>query len=351
MKTYYEILGVSESDTKDSIKKKFKKLALLHHPDYNKEPGSSDEFVKIREAYEVLIDDQKRKEYDQKMKGGIGINDFFAFFNSRDPFLNKARNENVNIRIKIPATIEELFSGVKKRIRYKRKRVCSECGGDRTKDKDNTSVCGACKGVGKVNQSRGVMTMISSCPSCDGGGVLYNDPCKACAASGKREEEVELSIDIPCGGFVSSEQKFIKDKGHESSLEKNRFGFLSLDIELIPSAEFKLMSDGTTISETFVPLNVALCGGEIVADTLHGAREIKVKSGTKSGDRLKIDGAGFWNQKRTGYSDHVSIVKIEMPENLSEEDKKVMMSISGGKGNYPKYFSSLEKQKNRQEKK
>lgn len=349
MKNYYEILGVSEKATPDEIKKAYRKLAREHHPDVSK-TDSNEKFKEINEAYEILKDEEKKSRYDFQRNMGSQHSPFSSVFGGGvhfgfGGFPNQQQQpiENITIKIEVPLDLEELFSGVKKKAKYQRNTVCSDCNGKKTSTPEEKTACNHCGGTGRLNQRRGMMNIITSCPFCNGTGQKYKNPCKNCGSSGFKKTPHEVTLDIPPGGFTDNKQRFLKNNGHESLITPGKFGQLVVDISLKPHNLFKLQRNGDIILSMPLPMWVAICGGTIEVPTLHGPRNVEVKSGTQDGEYRSISGAGFWKPNRSGYADHIVVFKIEVPKNLTEEDKVKIKNISKGAKNYPDYFAILGK--------
>jgi molecular chaperone DnaJ len=212
MKNYYEILGVSPSASKDEIKKAYRELAKKYHPDKNKNDKQAEEkFKEINEAYDVLSDDKKRKEYDIRLKGGFGfdglnINDIFnEFFGGGFGFgfgfddFNKSRNQTkfkydlqINVGIRLKDVINKNGNNIKK-IRYKYKKLCEECGGKGGDEK----TCDVCNGSGFIKSDIfSGYSEIKVCNKCKGKGAIKTNICKKCNGRGYVEEYDFIELDL-----------------------------------------------------------------------------------------------------------------------------------------------------------
>jgi len=236
-KDYYEILGLEKSASEDDIKKAYRKLAVQYHPDKN--PGdknAEEKFRQATEAYEILKDPDKRSKYDQfghaafdgAAGGGFGgfstagfdlsdalrafmgdfgsdsiFNDIFGFGGSKRQSGNRSHGRRGNdLQIHLKLTLEEMYNGVQKKLKVRRKEACEPCKGSGSTS-GNKANCTQCNGHGRVrhvaNSMFGQVIQESICPSCQGEGKIVKDPCKSCSGGGRKTEETTVVVDIPAG--------------------------------------------------------------------------------------------------------------------------------------------------------
>jgi molecular chaperone DnaJ len=232
---YYEILGVSKSASADEIKKAYRKVAMQYHPDRN--PGdkaSEEKFKEAAEAYEILSDADKKAKYDRfghqafgpgtggGARGASNMEDIFSQFGDifgDDAFGSffgggrggrgggggaRARGQRgSNLRIKMKLTLEEIATGVTKKVKVKKNVVCNTCSGSGAKDRNSVQTCNTCHGSGQVkrvtNTFLGQMQTVTACPTCHGEGQTVTAKCTSCRGEGRVYGEEEISIDIPAG--------------------------------------------------------------------------------------------------------------------------------------------------------
>ena len=336
-KDYYEILGVSKDANETDIKKSYRKLSKQYHPDLNpNNKEAEDKFKDIAEAYSVLSDSEKRSNYDRfgtadgrgNPFGGMDMDDIFSqFFGGGNPFggnrqQNRRRKGN-DIRINLKMSLEDLYTGVHKKIKYRKTNKCSTCnntGGDHT-------TCSDCGGRGMRIQVQdtpfGRVQQSVVCGKCQGSGNMLTKACNTCSGSGVTSKEVEYEFDVP-RGLLDGEM--LKVNGMGNAVKSGIDGDLIINIVEIPHEKFRRagIDIHQTINLTYKDL--VLGNTDVHVDTIDGKIKIKIKEGTKVGTMLRIPNKGFVRGKETG--DMLLEVWLEVPENVSEEDKEKINSLS-----------------------
>jgi molecular chaperone DnaJ len=344
---YYEVLGVARGASEDEIKKAYRKLAFELHPDRN--PGNKEaegKFKEATEAYEVLRDTEKRARYDQfghaaagggagpqgfdvsgfdladalrafmRDFGGEGFGDIFGGQRGGGP----ARGDDLQVRLKL--TLEEVSTGVEKRIRVKHLRPCATCGG---KGGQGESACPQCQGRGQVRRVQqsifGQFVNVSVCPQCEGEGRIVRDKCRTCAGDGRISETDTISVKVPAG--VSS-GNFIPLRGMgDAGPRGGATGDLIVLIEEKPHATFDRHGDDLLLD---VPVNYATAalGGKVELPTLDGKpATLEVPSGSASGRTLRVRGRGLTGL-RGGRGDLVARIIVWVPNRVGGAGKKVL---------------------------
>ena len=351
---YYEVLGVSKNADAAEIKKAYRKLALQYHPDRNPgNPAAEDQFKEAAEAYDILSNEEKKGRYDQfghaGMGGGAGgfgggaggmsMDDIFSHFG--DIFGNfggfggggssrSARrvNRGTNLRVKVKMTLEEIATGVEKKIKVKKYVADSECNGTGAKDGSSFSTCSTCRGSGQVtrvqNTILGAMQTTSTCPSCDGDGKIINERCTHCNGEGVQLSEEVITLNIPAG-VEDGMQLSVSGKGNAA-----RRGGLNGDlIVLIEEIEHpELVRDGNDLLyNIFVGFPEAILGDSVEIPTLEGKVKVKIEAGTQAGKILRLKGKGIPDINGYGRGDLLVKVNIWIPKNLSKEDKAVIENL------------------------
>lgn len=334
-KDYYKILNVSRDATQDEIKKAFRKLARKYHPDLNPGDKSAEErFKEINEAYAVLSDPQKRKEYDdygttfegfegfknydfkETFDFGDIFGDLFSSFRRGSSYL---KGEDIYVGIEL--TMEEAFKGVTKPITYSRYVNCEACNGTGAENHDK---CAKCNGSGSLKISKGFFRMSQSCPECGGTGIKHSTSCKRCMGKGKILQTETLNVKIPAGVDNGSVVK-IAGKGNAGSGD-GPAGDLHLEVTLKPHPIFKREGDDIYI-QLPVTVGEAMLGGKVEVPTIDGMTLMKLPAGIQSGQKLKLSGKGFISPKSKKRGDQYVEIKIVIPKEVTEKAKEAISVI------------------------
>jgi len=342
---YYEVLGVGKDASSDEIKKAYRKLAKQHHPDMNDgDHGSADKFREASEAYEVLSDDDKRRQYDQfghaafdqgsGVGGGFGgFGDFMGGFGDIfDSFFGggatRQRNGPVrgrDLRMDLSITFEEAAFGTAKEVHVNKDETCDKCHGSGAKSDDDVKTCGTCGGTGQLRQQRstafGSFVNVVDCPDCGGKGKIIKNPCTECRGRGILRKQKQIKVNIPAG--IDNGQ-IITLRGEGSAGQRGGpAGDLQIHIHVEPHAFFK--RDGYDLYlEMPVSFADAAMGTELIVPTLDGKAKYKMASGTQTDTifRLKDKGIQHLRASRKG-SLYVKVV-VEVPKKLSDKQKTLL---------------------------
>jgi molecular chaperone DnaJ len=333
-KDYYNILGVTKESTDKEIKKAYRTLSKKYHPDLNPDNEEAEsKFKDIAESYTVLSNKEKKNNYDtfgdpngqpQNPFGDAGMDDIFSqFFGGGNPFAGGGRRrvKGSDIRVNIHMSLEEMYSGVHKKIKYRRNKKCGTCngtGGDSNK-------CGGCNGQGMVNQVQqtpmGRFQTTVSCPKCDGSGQVITKPCGGCTANGVMLSEEQLSFDIP-KGIMDGESLRVSGKGN--SIKNGVDG--ELFINIIEKSHDKFVRKGLDIHQRVnLPYKNLVLGSPIEVDTIDGKIRMNVKEGTQVGTMLRIPQKGFIRDNQKG--DMIVEVWLDIPKEISDKEKDIIKSL------------------------
>lgn len=345
-KNYYDILGVSKTATQDEIKKAYRKIAIENHPDKN--PGNKkaeEKFKEAAEAYSVLSDENKRKEYDNPITGGNNFNSGFNFndFNI-DEILNsfgfggmggfrvninqsQGRQRGGNIRLKMRLSLKEMYDGVKKKIKYHRNNKCEDCDGKGTTSNSKEERCKHCGGTGKLYSNNGFFQQITTCHHCGGSGKVITNPCSKCGGLGVKDSIQEIEVEIPKGAFQGM-QLTVHGFGHAPAKMNGDFGNLLIDVFDKGEGE-KFTREGNDLHCTIeVPVIDAILGCNVTVETINGKRlKAKIPSGTEDGYTMRFAKYGMPIYGRNQYGDMYCEVKIKMPKTLTDEEKTTLEGL------------------------
>ncbi|MBN1618583.1 molecular chaperone DnaJ [Candidatus Dojkabacteria bacterium] len=352
---YYEILGVSKEASSSEIKKAYRKLVKEYHPDHNKESGAEEKFREIRDAYEVLSNDEKRRAYDQfghaatdgfSGAAGPGYSDFSGspfdmgdlgdifsnFFGSRgggfDFGFGGSRRDNAarrgsDIKIDVDLSFEEAIWGKEEEISYNRVTVCSACQGTGAKSGKMTT-CKTCGGVGRVRQVQnsilGGISIITDCPDCKGQGKMPKDICNKCNGTGLGQEKKKIKISIPKGSYDGMVLRFVH--GGNAGRNGGETGDLYIEVKVEAHELFEREGDDIYM-DLFIPLKTAVLGDVISVKTIHGEVDLKIPAGTQSHSIFKLTGKGAPILKSEKFGDQYIRVKVEIPKKLNRKQKKL----------------------------
>jgi molecular chaperone DnaJ len=337
-KDYYEILGINKNAKEDEIKKSYRKLAMKYHPDRNLDGNtkeSEESFKEAKEAYETLIDPDKRNRYDnggQEFSNGDppGYDAFFSAMMGKNPFGQYVKpTANSNVQIKIDITLEEAYSGITKKHKFAKLCQCKSCQGTGSKTKKTTK-CKTCKGLGLiingVPHMPGFVTQ-NECGTCKGKGTIVTDPCVPCGGNGIITEPSECEFTIPSG---INENIILRmpGKGHieDSSLPP---GDISVRVRISPHQKFQYQHSVEHLAcKIDVDFITAILGGEVNVICI-GGEEICVTIPPKTPDskQLRVNGKGMPNINTKKYGDMICIVNITYPNIISEEQKNLLLKF------------------------
>ena len=359
MADYYEILGVSKDASKEEIKSAFRKKARQLHPDVNKAPDAEEKFKELGKAYEILSDDEKRATYDRY--GEDGLNN--AGFNTQGPFASgfgdlgdifesffgdfgfgggsRQRDPNApvagdDLRLDVELTFEEAVYGVTKEVKIGHLEACDECKGTGAKAGTSPVTCSVCGGTGKVHHTTstvlGQFTQVSPCPKCHGTGKIIESPCEKCHGKGQIEVEKKLELTIPDGVDTGSKMR-LSGEG-DAGLRGGPSGDLYVVLHVKPSNYYHREGLNIITRLDITPAQAVL-GDNIYVQTIDGDKKLNIPAGIQTGTTLKLAGHGVPHVQKPSYKgDHIVLVNIKTPTNLTDEEKalyKRLYEINTGK--------------------
>ena len=349
-KDYYAILGVSKDATQDEIKHAYRKLAIKWHPDKNQgDKAAEEKFKDITEAYSVLGDEEKRKEYDNPASsfsydgpdfGGMDMDDILRNFGFSDMgfdpfnmFNHQAKKQRVNqvikgsnIRIQIALTYKDILNGCHKKIKYKVNEQCDECNGKGYVGEPSYERCPHCGGTGQMFRQEGNMQIITTCPYCNGRGKILKNPCKKCNDTGVYKKLVETEFDIP-KGVKEGMQLIIEGGGNHPGNEKGIKGDLIVQIVEKPDSVFKRFNDDLHCDLTLSVID-AILGCEKEINTIDGSKiSIKIKHGIEDGNKIRVKNYGLPIYQTNRRGDMICNVHLTIPKNINEKEKELLIEL------------------------
>ncbi|MBT2598279.1 MULTISPECIES: molecular chaperone DnaJ [Oceanobacillus] len=349
---YYEILGIDKSASQDEIKKSYRKLARKYHPDVNKEEGAADKFKEVKEAYEVLSDDQKRAQYDQfghsgpQSQGfggfGGGAQDFGGFGDIFDMFFGgggRSRDPNApqqgnDLQYTMILNFEEAIFGKETDIEIPKEESCDTCNGSGAKPGTKPQTCSHCNGAGQLNQEQntpfGRVVNRRVCNYCQGSGKIIPEKCNTCGGSGKIQKKKKIHITIPAG-IDEGQQIRVAGKG-EAGINGGPAGDLFVVIKVRPH-DFFVREGDHIFCELPLTYAQAALGDELEVPTVHGKVKVKVPAGTQTGKTFRLKGKGAPNVRGKGHGDQHIKIKVMTPTNLSEKQKELLREFNELGGN------------------
>jgi molecular chaperone DnaJ len=341
---YYEVLGLPRNASDEEIKKAFRKLAKLYHPDRNREPGAEDKFKEINEAYQVLSDPEKRSRYDRYGRvdvaegfpdfgfGGLGdiFESFFGGFGS--PFGRTAQRvpqRGDSLQTHLTLSFNEAVFGCSKEVEIQRIEFCPSCHGIGSEPGTNPETCPDCRGTGQVKRVQqsifGRFTHITTCSRCGGSGTVISNPCSQCKGKGRIKVKRKVMIKIPAG--VDDGQRLRLDGEGSAGLYGGPTGDLYVTFSVKPHNLFH--RDGSDIL-CELPINFAQAalGDEIRVPSLDGKVDLKIPPGTQNGKTFRFKGKGIPYIDGRGRGDLLVKVAITTPQHLDKNQRHLFEELA-----------------------
>jgi len=367
MVDYYDILGVSKNASDAEIKRAYRRLAQEYHPDKHK--GDDKKFREINEAYQVLSDPEKRRQYDQfgttfeqarSGRGGFGgfsgdpfadftrgfggfstqanmggfdfgdiFSDLFGFGQER----GSRRERGVDLEMPLEISFLESVFGTEKDVSLQKKDSCPACGGTGAKPGTKLKVCPKCHGQGQIRKTqRTILGSISTslpCDNCRGRGKIAESPCPDCSGIGVKQQVKTIKVIIPPG--IEDGQRIRLAGQGEMGYTGGRAGDLYIRIQVKPHPT--LRREGRNIlSEVPISFYQAALGTRVDVETVDGVVELKIPAGTQSGKVFRLRGKGvpYLNSKKRG--DHLVTVRVVTPTKLTKREKELLRKLAAEKG-------------------
>jgi len=348
---YYEILGVDKSSDDATIKKAYRALAKKYHPDTNSNDKEAEaKFKEASEAYAVLSDAEKRRQYDQYGHsafegggaggaGGFDFNDmgdifgdiFGDFFGGgrRAQRNTNAPTKGANLRTAIKITFEEAVFGCDKEIEVSIKDSCTSCNGSGAKAGTSPVTCSKCGGKGQVMYTQqslfGAMRSVQTCPDCNGTGKVIKDKCPDCRGTGYTSSRKKIQVSVPAG-IDDGQSIRIRDKGEPGTNGGPR-GDLLVEVHVMRHPIFQ-RQDYNLYSTAPISFAQAAIGGDIRITTIDGDVLFNIKPGTQTDTKIRLRGKGVPSLRNNALrGDHYVTLVVMVPEKLTDEQKEAILGL------------------------
>lgn len=345
MNDYYADLGVSRDATADEIKRAYRKAARKLHPDVNPGPEAEEQFKRLSQAYDVLSDDTKRRQYDMGAdpyaNGGAGFGHGFSFSDIMDAFFGagagagsgrgprprRARGQDALVPLDIDLSTA-VFGGNADLV-IDTAVGCPTCAGDGCAPGTSPRTCDVCDGRGEIQQIQrsflGQVMTTRPCMTCQGFGQVIPEPCRECSGDGRVRHRRTLTIKVPAG--VDTGTRIQLSGEGEVGPGNGPAGDLYVEIAVRRHPAFQRRGDDLHATLE-LPMTAAALGASIPMDTLDGPRDIEIRRGTQSGDSVTLRGLGVTHLRHSGRGDlHVHLM-VQTPTRLSAEQEDLLRRLA-----------------------
>lgn len=351
-KDLYEILGVDRKASADEIKKAYRKLAMKYHPDQNKDNKEAEtKFKEVNAAYDVLKDEEKRSAYDHYGNaafdgsqgsgfgggtpfgaGGFSNADFSDIFENMfgGGFGGGSRSSNGAVRgndlqYATEISLEDAYKGTEKTIKIPLQDTCDSCKGSGAEEGTSSEECPTCHGAGRIRAQQGFFTIERACSTCNGQGTVIKNPCKKCGGTGRVRREKTLKITIPKG--IDSGRRIRLTGEGEAGVRGGPAGDLYVLITVKPHKFFR--RDGANLyCRVPIAMTTAALGGNVEVPTINGSRaNLKIPSGTQTGQQMRMKEKGMPVMNSSSYGDMYIEIFVETPVNLNSKQKDVFKKL------------------------
>ncbi|MCA1711062.1 MAG: molecular chaperone DnaJ [Actinobacteria bacterium] len=357
-KDYYAALGVPKDAKAADIKKAYRKLAAELHPDRN--PGGEERFKEVSEAYDVLSDDAKRREYDEArslfgsgmrgprppggggfsfdlgdllggQNGAGGLGDVFGGLFGGGRTQQRAPRRGADVEAEVTLSFADAVRGVTVPLRLSTPGTCGTCAGSGAAPGTSPTVCTACQGAGVTSRNQGGFAFAEPCTSCRGSGRVVSTPCPRCGGTGAATSERTLTVRVPAG--VSEGQR-IRLAGRGSPGERGGpAGDLLVLVHVTPHAVFGRKGEHVTLTAPVTFAEAAL-GADISVPTLDGPVTLRLPAGTSNGRTFRVKGRGVQGKTATG--DLLVTVEVAVPQKLSGKAKEALEAFAAAAADNPR---------------
>ena len=346
-KDYYEVLGVSKGASEEAVRKAFRKKAMEFHPDRNKTPQAEAKFKEVNEAYQVLIDPQKRAQYDRFGHAGVGAGGFGKDFDGFDVFggfgdifesffgdmggrgQHRGAQRGADVQYGVRLSFEEAVFGTDREADLRRVERCHVCNGSGSKLGTSPKTCGTCRGVGQVRRSQrsvfGQFSQVTSCPTCRGKGSVVEAPCDNCQGAGTERRNRKIVVKVPAGVEEGMQIRLTGegDVGANGGPAGNLYIHVSVDAH-----SFFRREGQDLVYELPLNLAQAALGDELEVPTLNGNETLRIPPGTQPGAVFRIKGKGVPQVNGHRRGDLLVPVMVQVPIHLNVHQQQLLEELA-----------------------
>ncbi|MBA3366242.1 MAG: molecular chaperone DnaJ [Actinobacteria bacterium] len=343
----YETLGVPKNASADELKKAYRKLARQYHPDRNPGDASAEErFKEVQNAYDVLSEPEKRKQYDTfgstngrrggnpgdfNVGGNFNVGDlgdlgdlFGGLFNRGRAGRDTRGQRGADLEVQVNLSFEDSLRGIETRIPVEVETACRECNGSGAKPGTAPAMCPECKGRGVKSENQGLFALSQPCPRCRGNGTVIEDPCPKCLGLGRERRTKRYTVKIPAGVRDGTRIK-LKGKG-ETGLGGGPAGDLHVVTRVARSPLYERRGSDLVIDVPVTYAEAAL-GATVDVPTPDGPISLKVAPGSQDGKLLRVAGRGAPRLNGAGRGDLLARVRLTVPQKLTKAEREALEQL------------------------
>ncbi|HHN78839.1 MAG TPA: molecular chaperone DnaJ [Phycisphaerales bacterium] len=349
---YYEILSVERTADGDEIKRAYRRLAMKYHPDRNPDdPDAETKFKEAAEAYEVLSDPEKRRQYDRfghsAFRGAgsahhdfsrMNVDDIFSMFNDifgGGGFGGGGRrvSRGYDLETEVRIDLVDVLQGCSRDVEFTRLDVCETCAGTGAKPGTKPETCGTCGGQGKVQQAGlgGMFRMVTTCPACRGVGTVVKEKCPKCHGKGRQPRKRKLTVKIPAG-IHDGQAVRVQGEGEPPTREQSPTGEgVRGDLHVVVRVKKHELFEREgehLLMEMPISFTQAALGAEVEVPTLEGRHTLSIPRSTQYGAIFRIHGEGLPDLRTGRRGDLVLVTKIETPKKLTKKQEQLLREFA-----------------------